>query len=167
MKLTLDHFLDSLSIDSATDNTFRKIIGEGHDSVDKILSLSEEQISKVGRSKNRVVGSKRAVKIFVSLHSERVLSCLEYADKWVKGPSEKTESIFKIDLSGKKVCFTGKAPISRKELKQFIIDAGANPQSGVSGTTDILLIEDVDSKSGKAKKARELGTTILPYTEVL
>ena len=71
-------------------------------------------------------------------------------------------------LRGKSVCFTGQLvarheghPMSRRQAESLARTAGLEVKSGVSRKLDYLVTADPHSLSGKAKKARELGTTIL------
>lgn len=73
----------------------------------------------------------------------------------------------KIDLSGKKVCLTGKAPISREEVAKILTEKGAIVQDSVNKTTEILICGEEDTESSKAKKARENGVMILTYNKVI
>ena len=50
---------------------------------------------------------------------------------------------------------------NRKELQQFIEDRGGKCASSVSGATNFLINNDINSGSSKNKKAKELGITIL------
>ena len=61
-------------------------------------------------------------------------------------------------LSGKKVVFTG---FRDKGLQQRVESSGGTMQSAVSGKTDIVVTTDPNSNSGKIKKARTLGKTII------
>lgn len=84
-----------------------------------------------------------------------------------KTKNQDTSKSEKIDLSGKKVCLTGKAPISREEVEKILTERGAIVQSSVNKQTDILICGDEDTESSKAKKAREQGVQILTYKDVL
>jgi DNA polymerase-3 subunit epsilon len=68
------------------------------------------------------------------------------------------------DLVGMSVCFTGDsvctirgAFLSRHDQEALAKQAGLNVKSGVSSKLDILVLADPDSKSGKARKADDLG----------
>lgn len=68
------------------------------------------------------------------------------------------------DLVGKSVCFTGEsvctiegALLSRDDQEALAEEAGLVVKSGVSSKLDVLVLADTDSKSGKARKADELG----------
>ena len=69
-----------------------------------------------------------------------------------------------ITFSGKRVCVTGKLSQTRKEIEAALEAAGATIASGVSKTTDILIVgEDAGNKLSKAK---ELGITVLTEDEM-
>ena len=165
-KLKLAQFLGAISISSATESTFKLLIREGYDSIEKINAMSEGQIARCGASEKRTVGDKRAAKIYESFHSNRVQACLVHAEKWVAEPSESGGANLLMDINGKNVVFTGKGPFGRKELKSALEDAGAIVQSGVSSTTHLLIVGDIDTNSGKAKKARSLGVEMVTYDKV-
>lgn len=68
------------------------------------------------------------------------------------------------DLRGKAVCFTGEsvctiggALLSRDDQEALAEEAGLVVKSGVSSKLDVLVLADPDSKSGKSRKADELG----------
>jgi DNA polymerase-3 subunit epsilon len=72
------------------------------------------------------------------------------------------------DLVGKSVCFTGSlssrirgVPISREDAEAMAKSAGLAVASGVTKTLNFLVVADPNTMSGKAKKARTYGTTIL------
>ncbi len=68
------------------------------------------------------------------------------------------------DLSGKSVVFTGQRQgtlggrsLSRTEVMKLAVDRGLTVKSGVSRKVDFVVVRDPHTRSGKAKKARELG----------
>jgi len=74
----------------------------------------------------------------------------------------------KPELVGKKVCFTGALtsaiggkPISRDTAMKLAGDKGLVAVDSVTKSTDILVLADPDSMSGKAKKARQYGTRLM------
>lgn len=162
-KLQLPELLDALSINSAGTDTWNLIISEGHDSLDKILALTPDQISQVGSSSKKTIGLSRAIKIVESLKSPRIQAILPNFTTWLD-TSVKAVASLALDLKGKKVCFTGTAPIARDALKRMLVAAGAEVQSSVSSRTEILFLEDENSTSTKAKEARKLGVTLMPYS---
>lgn len=164
--LPLNELLGSLSIAGAGADTWALIMSEGYDSVEKICAMTPGQIALVGSADRKTIGDSNALKIHTSFHSERIQSILPGLHLYLEQePSEPLEvPQVSVDVKGKNVCFTGTAPISRGDLKALLKAHGANVQSDVSSTTNILFIEDIDSTSGKAKKARQFGTQILHYS---
>jgi DNA polymerase-3 subunit epsilon len=71
-------------------------------------------------------------------------------------------------LEGKRVCFTGATAssiggqlISREHALQLAAERGLIPTDSVTKKTDILVLADPSSMSGKAKKAREYGIRLM------
>lgn len=71
-------------------------------------------------------------------------------------------------LAGMSVCFTGALngriagePITRDYAHELAESAGLVAKSNVSRGLDLLVIADPDSLSGKARKARDLGTRVI------
>ncbi|MBP5458665.1 MAG: hypothetical protein J6Y62_00610, partial [Clostridia bacterium] len=63
------------------------------------------------------------------------------------------------------VCFTGKSTRPRSEMHKAAMEKGYIPVESFSKSVDILVTADVNSNSGKAKKAREWGTRLLSEEE--
>lgn len=70
------------------------------------------------------------------------------------------------EFVGKTFVLTGKMVHPRSYYEELIAKAGAKTGSGVSKSTDYLVIADVNSTSTKAKKARELGTKLISPEEL-
>ncbi len=69
---------------------------------------------------------------------------------------------------GDAVVFTGEAPgVDREVLQEEARSLGLRPTGSVSGKTKLLVAADPDSLSGKARKARDLGTAIVGYDTYL
>lgn len=60
-----------------------------------------------------------------------------------------------------RVCFTGEMSRPRADLQAMAMAAGLVVTSSVSRKTTVLVCADADSMSGKARKAREVGTTVI------
>jgi DNA polymerase-3 subunit epsilon len=76
--------------------------------------------------------------------------------------------IGKNNYEGKSVCFTGQLnskinqiPISRKKAQEIAFSKGLIVKKNVSKILDYLVLSDVHSCSGKAKKARNYGITLI------
>jgi NAD-dependent DNA ligase len=68
------------------------------------------------------------------------------------------------DWAGKTVCFTGTSlarvngtRLERADLQRFAAEAGMVVKGGVSSSLDLLVVSDPATRSGKAKKADQLG----------
>lgn len=168
-KLALPDFLDALSIDRATDSTWGQVIAAGYDTLEKIRTITPQQLAAITLAHGGRIGE-RATFIHASLHSPRVTALLDRAHVWLDTTVTAAHTgevvSLKIDVSGKNVCMTGTGPADRKALAAQLKAAGANVQSAVSSTTHYLLCESADSQSSKAKSARKLGTTVLGYNDV-
>ena len=71
-----------------------------------------------------------------------------------------------LSLKGKIITLTGKGPMGRKELQDLIENAGGT-MKGISKNTDILVTNDVNSNSGKMKKAKGYGVLIMDYEQFM
>ena len=80
---------------------------------------------------------------------------------------EKTKNESSVDLGSKSICVTGSLNIykNRDELVKDIEAHGGKVVGSVSKKTDMLLTNDADSGSTKAKKAVELGIPIVSEIE--
>ena len=70
------------------------------------------------------------------------------------------------EFVGKTFVLTGKMAHPRSYYEDLIEKAGAKTGSAVNSNTDYLVIQDVNSQSSKAKKARELGTALISPEEL-
>lgn len=64
-------------------------------------------------------------------------------------------------LTGKSFCFTGAMEYKRKDLQDMVSARGGTNLDSVTKNLTYLVIADPNSTSGKAKKARELGITLI------
>jgi len=93
---------------------------------------------------------------------------IEFEKSKIAKQKIKIETNEEFDLIGKCVCFTGQLNskldgnlIDRALAQQLAMERGLILKSGVSNKLDFLVTADPNSLSGKAKKARELGTKII------
>lgn len=70
-------------------------------------------------------------------------------------------------LSGKSFCFTGAMEYKRKDLQAMVTAHGGTNLDSVTKNLTYLVIADPNSTSGKAKKARELGITLISPEQFL
>ena len=70
-------------------------------------------------------------------------------------------------LSGKSFCFTGSMSYRRKDLQDMVTAQGGTNLDSVTKNLTYLVTSDPNSTSGKAKKARELGITLISPEQFL
>lgn len=92
-------------------------------------------------------------------------------DRWIKFNDErerikrKNQVESSKELAGKSFCFTGALSIGRNFAAELVEKLGGDVKSSVSGGLTYLVTENANSGSTKAKKARQLGTTVLGEKE--
>lgn len=92
-------------------------------------------------------------------------------DRWIKFNDErerikrKNQAESSKELAGKSFCFTGALSIGRNFATELVEKLGGDVKSSVSGGLTYLVTENANSGSTKAKKARQLGTTVLGEKE--
>lgn len=135
-----------------------KIIGltneSGKEAFEKLFTLSRSELLSI-----KGIGNKLIDVIFENVDYIRntLLMLLKHGLTFKEKSNEKTL------LNGMNIALTGAAPnITRSQLEKIIEKNGGN-NTGISKKTDILVAEDVNGKSSKLKKARELGITIVTY----
>jgi DNA ligase (NAD+) len=69
-------------------------------------------------------------------------------------------------LAGVQFALTGSGPVRREKLEAQIRNRGGEV-GGMKKTTDYLVTGDPTSNSGKSKKAREFGTKVISYEELI
>ncbi|MGN0382952.1 MAG: NAD-dependent DNA ligase LigA [Eubacterium sp.] len=88
----------------------------------------------------------------------------------------KEVNIISQEVNNKEQIFEGKTFVitgsvehfsNRKELKEFIEERGGKVTGSVTGNTDYLINNDLTSVSGKNKKAKELGISVISEEEFL
>ena len=70
-------------------------------------------------------------------------------------------------LTGKSFCFTGAMEYKRKDLQDMVTAQGGTNHDSVTKNLTYLVIADPNSTSGKAKKARDLGITLISPEQFL
>lgn len=86
--------------------------------------------------------------------------------------NDRSQSQMRYSLAGKRVCFTGSSqcllddqPIERHQAELIATEAGLIVDKNVTKRLDFLVAADVESISGKAKKARDYGIRIISEPE--
>lgn len=169
--MKLAELLEALSIEGATENTWKKVINAGFNTPELIIGMSREQLSQIGKDEGKTVGEKRADRIYNSLHSSRIQNLLINSYKWLDNKPEikslnQEVMTGKMNLLGKRVVMTGAGPRSRSELENELKSMGAIPQDSINKETNLLITADPTSQSSKTQKANKLGIEIVSYNDV-
>ncbi|MEX0723234.1 MAG: NAD-dependent DNA ligase LigA [Gracilimonas sp.] len=135
--------------------TVAKDLARGFKIMDKLQSLSEEELTEVDSIGPRIAES--VVEFFSNDKNKQIVARLkEHGLQFKKEEEEQASNIFE----GKKFVLTGSLPTySRKEATELIEKHGGKTASSVSGNTDFVLAGE--SAGSKLDKAKELGIEIL------
>lgn len=152
-KITVELLLASMNIPNLAVATATDIVGAGHDTVEKVLALTYDDLLKVPN-----VGEKTARQVADGLEDRReaILALSKVLDIVVsQGP-----------LSGKSFCITGATSKPRKALEKEIMDRGGAVKSSVGAGLSFLVTNDADTTSSKMKNAKKHGTTVISEQEL-
>ncbi len=152
LKTTPDKLLKSFGV-SGIGGTISKVLIDKWD-FDTLFTLTEADfisIDGIGDilASNIVIGLQNNIKLYKYLLS--------------KGLVFKEQST---SLKGTIFTFTGKSEFKRNDLIKMVDSVGGSVK-GISKKTNYLVTNDVDSQSGKAKKARQYGIEIITYDNLM
>ena len=165
--ISLSKFMAGFDIEGLGEKIFDNIVNSGFDTLEKILSIKDDELSKV-----EGIGSERISILRKSLVDlkETILETkafLEMSGTLIEETRAVKETVSS-PISGMKICVTGKLEkFTRKEIEKFIQDNGGISVSGVSKDTDILVTNDVTSGSSKLKNAEKFGTRIISEKDLM
>jgi len=154
----LHRFLIGLSIDQVGEETAR-VLADHFGSLQKLEQASEEEIAHVYGVGDTVAGA--IVRWFNdSLNRHMYTALLEHVT--IENPKQTGSDT----LAGRTLVFTGTLPtLARDEAKDLARKHGGKVASSVSKQTDYVVAGD--AAGSKAKKATELGITILTEEQFL
>lgn len=140
----------SMNISNFALSTATDVVQAGFDTVDKILSMSLEDLESVPN-----VGEKTASFIFNGLRErESQIRDLNTVLN-VKKP------ILHGSLTGKSFCITGELTKPRKLAEKMILDAGGIVKGSVGKTTSYLVTNDTSTNSSKLQNAQKYGVPVI------
>jgi DNA ligase (NAD+) len=149
--IPLHIFLSALNIPNVGESIFQFIIDAGYDTLEKITSMSEEEICSVPG-----LGKVRALLIIDWLGKKRKVidELLDYLT--ISKPVKK--KLKSSNLKGKSFCFTGKLSNSRPHFENIVKENGGEIK-GISASLNYLVAGE---KAGsKLSKAEKLGVEVL------
>jgi len=146
--------LSSLGISGGAYNKCEKIVLNGYDSIDKILTLTPAKLELI-----ESFAEKSAKDFVISLESKKeiIMKLKSYGFLFVHEVANINESY----ISGLKFCITGTLTRKRSDLQKMVKTNGGIVQSGVSKDTNYLITNDVESSSSKFVKAKKLEISII------
>lgn len=150
--VTIELLFGSMNIPNFALSTATDIVQAGYDTVEKILSMSLDDLLSVPN-----VGEKTASSIYSGLREKELHIRALSSVLTVKSPT-------KGHLSGKSFCITGELSKPRKLVEKMILDAGGIVKSSVGKTTSYLVTNDTSTGSSKLKNAAKYGVLIVDET---
>jgi DNA ligase (NAD+) len=146
-ELPLNVFVGSLGIPLVARSMCKIIVDAGYDTIDKMAAATENEISSI----HGVGGTKAQSFVEGFRFRSGLISKLMMQGITIKQPSNGA-------LTGMTVCMTG---FRDAVMQEAIESAGGTIKSGVVKNLTYLVSKDPNSTSGKAKKARAQGTTVI------
>jgi DNA ligase (NAD+) len=151
-------FLSALGISGGAYSKCDKVVMAGHDTIDKIVNLTAEQLAMIEGF------AQKSAEDFVNSIQEKRELILRLKEK---GFSFKEREIKDTPFRGKKVCITGALSEKRSVIEDRLRGCGAQVVGSVSKNTDYLLTNETDPTSSKFKKAIELKISIISEQELI
>jgi DNA ligase (NAD+) len=141
-----------------------KILADEFGSLDNVLQkLAEEPSPQEMLQEINGIGPKTAEVVSSAEFSLAVKNLQQY----VSIAAYEKQEVPTGDFAGKIFVLTGKMAQPRSYYVELIEKAGGKEGKSVSGKTDYLVIQDVNSTSSKAVKAREMGTKLISPEELV
>jgi DNA ligase (NAD+) len=156
-RIDMPTFLSSLGISGGAYNKCEKVVFAGYDSVEKILTLTTNDLMKI-----EGFAEKSATEFYESLKEKNKLikDLINLGFEFIKEERRETK------ISGLKICITGALSEKRNVIEDRIRECGGVIVSSVSKNTDMLVTNETDPTSSKFKKALDLKIKIITENEL-
>jgi DNA ligase (NAD+) len=151
--LGLAQFISAIGIEGVSTTKSEKIIAHGFNTLDKLMSITVEQLNQI-----EGFAEKSSRSIVASLNNKRKL-----VDELVSlGVAVRAGNAYTLDgpLCGMKFCITGELSQPRPQIERMIKQSGG-VIAGVSKNLSYLVTNDEESSSSKFLKAKQLGVQII------
>ena len=157
---TLTQFISAIGVEGVSVAKTEKIIAQGYNSLDKILSLSIDQIQEI-----EGFAEKSAKSFLDSLRKKEPL----IRDLVKLGVKVNTDNNMNSDgpLKNLKFCITGELSMPRAEFEKIIKKNAGILVTSVSKNTSFLVTNEKESSSSKFIKAKDLGVPIITEEKLL
>ena len=152
--ITIELLIASLNIPNLAVATASDIVRAGFDTVEKILSMTYEDLLGVPN-----VGevTARQVKDGISDRRQSILDLAAVLD--VRSPAGGL-------LAGQSFCITGSTSVPRKSLEKSIMDFGGTVKSSVGAGTSYLVTNDPDTGTSKMQSAKKHGVAVISESDL-
>ncbi len=155
--VSLQAFIAGFDIEGIGETTVEKLMAAGYNSLEKLLSLSQQQIEAVYGFAQ--VMAKTAVEGFAENKDEMLSLVSNFVS--IKNAAG---GIFE----GKSFCFTGELKsMKRSDAENIVKELGGSCKSSVTKDLSYLVTNDVSSGSSKNLKAAKLGIPVIDEMEFL
>lgn len=148
--MKLATFVGAFDIEGIGETSAEKIVAAGYDTLEKMLSATEEQIANVYGF------AEKMAHIAVEGLAENASEMRHLANGIINIAGVATGS-----LSGKSFCFTGELSMKRADAEKLVKDAGGSIKSSVTKDLSYLVTNDTTSGSSKNKKAASFGIPVI------
>lgn len=156
-EVSLAQFAAGFDIEGIGETTVEKLVNAGYDSLEKLLSLTEEQISCVHGFAE--IMAKTAVEGLKECREEM----LQLSQKYIK-----IKSSGEGKLKGLSFCFTGELhTMKRQDAEKLVKEQGGSCKSSVTKDLSYLVTNDTASGSSKNVKAKSFGIPVIDEMEFL
>lgn len=157
---SLAQFIAAIGVEGVSTAKAEKIIAQGYNTIDKILSLTPEKMIAI-----EGFAEKSATEIVASLKRKEAL-IRELLSVGVKLKADEINT-GEGPLAGMKFCITGELSSPRAEFEKLIKKNGGVMVSSVSKNTSYLITNETDGSSSKFVKAKEIGVPILTEKKLI
>ncbi|MCY4524086.1 MAG: hypothetical protein OXB84_05040, partial [Halobacteriovoraceae bacterium] len=150
-------FISALGISGGGYNKSEKIIRAGFNTVEKLKSMTMEDLNKVESFAEKSSG------IFIKSLKKKIPLIDKLLDSGFKFEIKSAQSA---SLTNKSICITGSLDEKRSVIEKKIRIAGGKIVGSISKNTDYLLTNDKNSNSNKFQKAKELNITVIDEVQL-
>jgi DNA ligase (NAD+) len=157
---TLAQFISAIGVDGVSITKCEKIISQGYNTLEKMRSLSLEQMLKI-----EGFAEKSSQAFLDSIHRKSTLiqELLKLGIKVKADEINLGEGPFK----NLKFCITGELSMGRSDFEKLIKKNGGVMVTSVSKNTNYLITNETESSSSKFVKAKDLGISIISEEKLL
>ncbi len=164
-EISLTEFIAGFDLDGVGLLVAEKLVKGGFNSLDALFGASEEELIRIDGIAATMAATIRKGLFAVKREMIAVVEAGAIKIRPVLAPSIAQGAN---PIAGKSFCFTGELrSMKRPEAEKKIRELGGTAKSSVTKDLDFLVTNDPGSGSGKNKKAREFGVTILDEAEFL